>query len=551
MPPMVIYDRKRLRPELYQGEISGTSYGLSEKGWIDGEIFEEWFEDHFLKFAPAQRPLLLLLDGHSSHYQPAVVRKAAASGVILFCLPPHVTHLAQPLDKTVFSPLKRAWHEECQLYMINNPGKVVTRFSFMSLFSRAWLKAMHPSNIISGFRSTGVYPFDRTAIRVPGLEEENKDTDSLAISSGLAYIPLYSPAPQRHSVEKKDQFTEADLRKFQERYENQYDLMHDPLYNKWLSIHHPEVMQRVSPTRLIFTSDDDASAQLQDESDHEYDTSSQVQGESKDHEDVQTSRQSSSTQPPRGSSSSSSTQPPRGSSSSSSTQPPRGSSSSSSTQPPRGSSSSSSTQPPRGSSSSSTQPPRGSSSSSTQPPRGSSSSSTQPPRGSSSSSTQPSRGSSSSSSTQPPRGSSSSSTQPPRESSLSSSTQTSRGSSSSTQTAQGSSSQPSRKSLSSTQPSSLLAGFLQMPQIPAKMSTKSKGRARVLTSEDYLLSIEEKEKKKKEEEELKMRRKLERERKAKERDEKKKESERKKEERLKKRRKSVSGKIWKPFLPFE
>ena len=111
--------------------------------------------------------------------------------MILFCLPPHVTHLAQPLDKTVFSPLKRAWHEECQLYMANNPGKVVSCSSFMSLFSSAWLKAMHPSNIISGFRSTGVFPFDRTAIHVPGLEKENKDTDSLAISSGLAYIPLY------------------------------------------------------------------------------------------------------------------------------------------------------------------------------------------------------------------------------------------------------------------------------------------------------------------------------------------------------------------------
>lgn len=173
------------------------------------------------------------------------MRKAAASGVILFCLPPHVTHLAQPLDKTVFSPLKRAWHEECQLYMANNPGKVVSRSSFMSPFSSTWLKAMHHStgNIISGFRSTGVFPFDRTAIHVPGLEKENKDTDSLAISSGLAYIPLYSPAPQRRSVEKNDQFTEADLRKFQERYENQYDVTHDPLYNKWLSIHHPEAMQ--------------------------------------------------------------------------------------------------------------------------------------------------------------------------------------------------------------------------------------------------------------------------------------------------------------------
>ena len=47
--------------------------------------------------------------------------------------------------------------------------------------------------------------------------------------------------------------------------------------------------------------------------------------------------------------------------------------------------------------------------------------------------------------------------------------------------------------------------------IVALMSTKLKRRARVLTSQDYLLSSEEKEKKKKEEEELKMRRKLEKE----------------------------------------
>ena len=106
MPPMVIFDRKQLKAELTQGEIPGTLYGLSGKGWIDSQLFEEWFEGHFLRHAPPQRPLLLLLDGHSSHYQPAVVCKAATSEVILFCLPPHVTHLAQPLDKTVFSPLK-------------------------------------------------------------------------------------------------------------------------------------------------------------------------------------------------------------------------------------------------------------------------------------------------------------------------------------------------------------------------------------------------------------------------------------------------------------
>ena len=102
------------------------------------------------------------------------MRKAAASEVIRFCLPPHVTHLAQPLDKTV-SPLKIAWHEKCQLHIINNPGRFVTRFNFMSLFSKAWLKAMHPSNIIFGFRSTVVYSFDRNAIHVPAMDEGSED----------------------------------------------------------------------------------------------------------------------------------------------------------------------------------------------------------------------------------------------------------------------------------------------------------------------------------------------------------------------------------------
>ena len=51
------------------------------------------------KISPAARPLLLLLDGHFSHYNPAVIRKAAQEKVILFCLPPHSSHETQPLDK--------------------------------------------------------------------------------------------------------------------------------------------------------------------------------------------------------------------------------------------------------------------------------------------------------------------------------------------------------------------------------------------------------------------------------------------------------------------
>jgi len=109
LPPMVILDRKTLASELAIGEVPGTIYGLSAKGWIDHESFDVWFNNHFLQYAPTARPILLLLDGHSSHYCPDTIRLAAKNDVILFALPPNTTHLSQPLDKGCFSSLKRSW----------------------------------------------------------------------------------------------------------------------------------------------------------------------------------------------------------------------------------------------------------------------------------------------------------------------------------------------------------------------------------------------------------------------------------------------------------
>ena len=70
LPPMVIWDRKNLAPELAMGEVPSTIYGLFNKGWIDHELLDVWFSNHFLRYAPSARPLLLLMDGHSSHYCP-------------------------------------------------------------------------------------------------------------------------------------------------------------------------------------------------------------------------------------------------------------------------------------------------------------------------------------------------------------------------------------------------------------------------------------------------------------------------------------------------
>lgn len=69
----------------------------------------------------------------------------------------------QPLDTAVFGPLKKSWNEECHEFIHSHPGKVITKYQFSEIFSKAWLKSMVPANI-SGFKVCGIYPFNPKAV---------------------------------------------------------------------------------------------------------------------------------------------------------------------------------------------------------------------------------------------------------------------------------------------------------------------------------------------------------------------------------------------------
>ena len=66
----VIFDGKYLNYQWTTDEVPGTYYGMSGKGWTEQELFKY---DNFLKYAVPTRPLLLLIGGHSSHYEPSSV----------------------------------------------------------------------------------------------------------------------------------------------------------------------------------------------------------------------------------------------------------------------------------------------------------------------------------------------------------------------------------------------------------------------------------------------------------------------------------------------
>ncbi len=135
IPPFIIFNAKNLNHLWTRGEVSGTRYGLSESGWTNRESFLGWLEEHFLAHAVPSRPLLLLVDRHSSHYDPDSIRCACDYSVIIFCLPPHTTHEAQPLDVSFFGSLKKNWSNVCHDYIQASQGKPSLNVNFLNFFN--------------------------------------------------------------------------------------------------------------------------------------------------------------------------------------------------------------------------------------------------------------------------------------------------------------------------------------------------------------------------------------------------------------------------------
>ena len=109
-------------------------------------------------------PLLLLLDGHSSHFEPQSIQFAKENGIFTFCLPPHTMHDCQPLDVGLFGPLKRHWQQECHKFYQKHPSLVISKLNFYLVFRQDWRNAVSPANICGGFKKAGVFPYNRNAM---------------------------------------------------------------------------------------------------------------------------------------------------------------------------------------------------------------------------------------------------------------------------------------------------------------------------------------------------------------------------------------------------
>ena len=209
IPPYYIFAGKRWNPEFLQNACIGTSGEMTKNGWSNTEVFQNYVKKHFVRYAnlSSDTPTLLLYEGHKSHINLTLTHWASRNNVILFVLPPHTSHLHQPLDVAIFGAFKRMYSRECHYYMQQNPGLTISKYCVAELTAKPYTKALSTENLQVAFRKTGIFPFDKKKkkkisdadVAPAVIYEKTKDSD---LSQQSKHVE--PPVPTNNSEIAKD-----------------------------------------------------------------------------------------------------------------------------------------------------------------------------------------------------------------------------------------------------------------------------------------------------------------------------------------------------------
>ena len=138
------------------------------------------------------------MDGHSSYITANVIAFCMEHAIDLLILPPYTSHVLQPLDMSVFSPLKRALAAETDALSGLSPTRI-QRVEWTEAYIRARAKALTTQNIASGWKATGLEPLSPITV-LDKLEQPPSQMPSYPCtpgqSSSLDLLLLDSSPPE-------------------------------------------------------------------------------------------------------------------------------------------------------------------------------------------------------------------------------------------------------------------------------------------------------------------------------------------------------------------
>jgi DDE superfamily endonuclease/helix-turn-helix, Psq domain len=167
IPPFIIVAGKYHLSSWYENSTlpQDCVIATSDNGWTTNERGLEWIQ-HFDKHTKPRTTggyRLLLMDGHESHHSTDFELYCKDKNIITLCMPPHSSHILQPLDVGCFGPLKQAYGRQIEKKMRAGTSHI-TKDDFFPAFFAAFQDAMTEKNVQGGFRGAGLVPLDPESV---------------------------------------------------------------------------------------------------------------------------------------------------------------------------------------------------------------------------------------------------------------------------------------------------------------------------------------------------------------------------------------------------
>ena len=158
--------------------VSASGYVCSDSRWVNAGLFLVWLQ-FYVQFIPPSRPVLLILDGHSSRVNQSdrLCKKQQYSYALHTsshnAYPPTprcrsiqiFQILLLPLDVRAFKSFKSFYYKACKMRIAEHPNRVITTEQIASLVGTAWPQSLTAVNFMSGFKKPGIYPSTRERLQ--------------------------------------------------------------------------------------------------------------------------------------------------------------------------------------------------------------------------------------------------------------------------------------------------------------------------------------------------------------------------------------------------
>lgn len=177
-PPMIMFNYERIPSNIAVSVPDEWAIGKSESGWMCSSTFYEYMTNVFnpwLEKNNIEKPVFFFVDGHKSHLTHQLSNFCSKNGIVVVALYPNSTHILQPMDLSVFRPLKGHWKKAVTQWKMENLCKILRKENFAPVLQKA-LKNVTKDCIQNGFRAGGLLPFGPDYIDMSKISKTKIET---------------------------------------------------------------------------------------------------------------------------------------------------------------------------------------------------------------------------------------------------------------------------------------------------------------------------------------------------------------------------------------